>query len=251
MFPKASAGERATITREFRRNFVEQAVEILKGFSMSEAELVERVTFENPEVIQAYIDREQPLLLLTLHQGNVEWIVQRIAQHFPCPVAGIYKPLHNATADALIKEIRSRYGEPVAMKRAAREILRQRKNYRCMVLAADQSPISRDNRFWYPFFSRPAPFYYGPQTIAAATNNPVVFAHPRRLRRGYYSIRWELLAEPPHSNDDNEVLKRFIDACERSISEQPASWWMSNRKWKSPKPFESEAFAEAEKRRAH
>jgi len=247
MFPDGSEAERLTITREFRRNFVDQAVEALKGFSMSEAELVKRVTIENPELLEPYIEREQPLLILTLHQANVEWIVQRIAQYFPCPVAGIYKPMHNPTADALIMEARARYGVPVAMKSAGREILRQRKAYRCMLLAADQSPISRDKRFWHPFFSRPAPFYHGPQTIAEATGNPVIFAHPRRLRRGYYSIRWEVLAEPPYSNDTS-VLERFIEACERSIREQPSSWWISNKKWKSPKPFESEAFALAEKK---
>ncbi len=247
MFPEADAQARTALTREFRRNFVEQAMESLKGLTMSETELIKRVSIENPEVVQPYINQKQPLLILTLHQGNVEWITQRIARFFPCPVAGIYKPLHNATADALIKEARSRYGVPIPMKSAGREILRQRKSYRCMVLAADQSPISRDKRFWHPFFSRPAPFYFGPQTIAEATNNPVVFAHPRRLRRGYYSIRWEVLAEPPYKNSGNEVLKRFIAACERSIREQPSTWWISNKKWKSPKPFEFEAFAEAEK----
>lgn len=249
MFPETSAAERAAIRGEFQRNFGDQAVETLKGFSMSEAELVKRVRIENPELLQPYIEREQPLLILTLHQGNIEWIVQRIAQSFPCPVAGIYKPMHSPIADALIMEARARYGVPVPMKSAGREILRQRKAYRCMLLAADQSPISRDKRFWHPFFSRPAPFYYGPQTIAEATGNPVIFAHPRRLRRGYYSIRWEVLAEAPYNSDDNAVLKRFIEACERSIREQPASWWISNKKWKNPKPFESEVFAEAEKRR--
>ena len=248
MFPNASRNERATMIRDFQRGFGDLAVEALKGLSMSEAELVKRVKVENPELLQPYIDHEQPLLILTLHQANVEWIVQRIAQYFPCPVAGIYKPMHNATADALIMAARSRYGVPVAMKRAGREILRQRKAYRCMLLAADQSPISREKRFWYPFFSRPAPFYYGPQTIAEATGNPVIFAHPRRLRRGYYSIRWEILAEAPYA-DNTAVLERYIEACERSIREQPASWWISNKKWKSPKPFEAEAFAAAQNRR--
>lgn len=241
IFPDASAAERRRIIRAFQRNFTEQAMESLKGLSLSEAELVERVELENPELLNAYIERQQPLLIVTLHQGNVEWVTQRVAQSLPCPVAGVYKPLHNATVDALIREARSRYGTPVPMKSTAREVLRQRKAFRCMLLVADQSPISREKRFWHPFFGRPAPFYHGPQTIAEASGNPVIFVHPRRLRRGYYRLRFEVLAEPPYSGGGTEVLTRFIDACERSIREQPESWWLSNKKWKSPKPWELEA----------
>lgn len=241
MFPDASDAERNRIRRAFQRNFSEAAIETLKGFSMSEDELRDRVTIENPELLAPFIEGQQSMLILTLHQSNVEWMVGRICLALPCPVAGVYKPLHNARMDSIIKAGRARFGKPVPIKNVAREVLRQRKSFRAMLLAADQSPISREKRFWHPFFSQRAPFYYGPQTIAEAGQSVVIFAHPRRISRGRYSIRWEILAEPPHTSGGTEILERFIEACERSAREQPETWWLSNKKWKKAKPWEAEA----------
>lgn len=250
MFPDATAAEKKKIKRDFQRYFAEAAVETLKGFTMSEEEIRERVHVENPECLQPYIEREQSMLILTLHQSNIEWLVGSICMALPCPVAGVYKPLHNPHVDAFIKAGRARFGKPVALKSTGREILRLRKSFRAILLAADQSPISREKRFWHPFFSQQAPFYYGPQAIAEATQAVVVFVHPRRLSRGRYSIRWEILAEPPHSAGGTEILERFIQACERSIREQPTTWWMSNKKWKTPKDWERQALEPASDNRA-
>ena len=240
MFPNASAKERKRLKRDFERNFAETAVETLKGFSMSEEDFRQRVKVENPECLQPYIEREQSMLILTLHQTNIEWLVAAICMALPCPVAGAYKPLHSPAVDELIKAGRARFGKPVPMKSTGREVLRLRKSFRAILLAADQSPISREKRFWHPFFSQPAPFYYGPQTIAEAAQAVVVFVHPRRISRGQYSIRWEILAEPPHAGGDTKILESFIKACERSIREQPETWWMSNKKWKKPKSWETD-----------
>ncbi|MBB3048064.1 KDO2-lipid IV(A) lauroyltransferase [Litorivivens lipolytica] len=245
MFPDAPESERKRIRRDFQRYFSEAAIETLKGFSMSEEELRQRVTVENPELLAPYIEKQQSMLILTLHQTNIEWLVGRICLALPCPVAGVYKPLHNEKMDRLVKAGRARFGKPVPMKQVAREVLRQRKSFRAMLLAADQSPISREKRFWHPFFGVPAPFYYGPQTIAEAGQSVVVFVHPRRISRGHYSIRWEILAEPPHENGGTDILERFIDACERSAREQPETWWLSNKKWKKPKPWEEEISQQA------
>ncbi len=240
-FPELSTAELVALEKRFYRWFCDSAAEAMKGLTMTAAELEKRVVFENPELLAPYLEREESLVLLTIHQCNPEWVTQAMGNFLPCPMTGLYKPLHSKLMDELIFEARSRYGKPVPVKNTAREILRLRKSFRAMILAADQSPISREKRYWAPFFGRPAPFYFGPQSIAEATGKPLIFMHNRRLRRGYYSIRFEILAEPPYQKGGTELLDRYIAVCERSIREQPETWWWSNKKWKSPKPGELEA----------
>lgn len=241
-FPEKSATERKAIEKRFYRFFCDNAFESLKGLTMPVSELEKRVVFENPEFLDNYLEQQTSLLLLTNHQCNIEWVVQSVGHLMPCPVTGMYKPLHSKAMDRLVFETRSRFGTPVPIKRTAREILAMRKGFRCMIIAADQSPISREKRYWRPFFHRLAPFYYGPQSVAQATGKPVVFIRSRRLGRGRYSIRFELVAEPPYTTEGGtDVLDRYIERIEAAIRDQPETWWWSNKKWKKPKPGELEA----------
>jgi lauroyl/myristoyl acyltransferase len=58
----------------------------------------------------------------------------------------------------------------------------------------------------------------------------------RRLARGRYAARFELLAEPPLPKDGNDIIERYARAAERAVRASPADWLWVYRKWKYPRP---------------
>ncbi len=235
-FPALDEATRQRLERRFYSHMGDFLMETLAGHTMTLANFCSRVTLENPEVLLPFKERQQSLLLLTGHQGNWEWLSHVIGEHMGCPVDAVYKALHNRHFDAVNYETRARAGKPIPFSEAGREILRRRREYRCFAMVADQSPFKRDKRYWHEFLGRPASFYLGPQRIAEVMQYPVVFVRMTKLKRGYYSAHFEVLAEPPYQKDGTAILDRYIDAVERAIRAQPETWMWSNRKWKHQPP---------------
>jgi len=206
-------------------------------------QLAQRVTLENPELLQPFFERKQSLLLLSIHQGNWEWLLRRVGDFLPCPMDGIYKPLHNAAMDQFIREVRGASINPIPFQKAGREMLRRRREFRAFAMLADQAPFKRDPRHWQTFLNRVASFYLGPQKLAEATQCPAIYVAMQKTARGQYSVRFEILAEPPFPDGEFEILDRYIAATERAIRHQPETWLWSNRKWKHEPPAEIPAAA--------
>ncbi len=235
-FPDLSNRERERLARQFYRHLCDVGVEVLASVALTDAQLHERLVFENLEVLQPFIERRQSLLILSSHQGNWEWLTRGMSLALPCPMDGIYKPLHNRTFDDFVQGSRGQSMNPIAFKNAGREMLRRRHEFRAFAMLADQAPFKRDKRYWSEFLGRPASFYLGPQKLAEATQYPVFWVSMTKLRRGYYRARIELLAEAPIAKGGYVILERYVAALETAIRGQPWTWLWSNRKWKHIAP---------------
>ena len=238
-FPELEPAELGKIEKGFYRNFSNMLLEVVKAYTMPVEELEKRFTFDNYEELQQYLDKQQSVLLLGVHQGNWEWMIQAISNRACCPVDGVYKPLHGENGDKIFYHTRSRFGmRLVAFDDAMRRVIKGRKEFRIFSMMADQAPISREKRYWKTFLNRPAPFYYGPQLIAELTQYPVVYAKVHRRKKGHYHVQFQTIAAPPHQRSSVEILDNYICAIEEAIREQPDSFLWSNKKWRSPKAGE-------------
>jgi KDO2-lipid IV(A) lauroyltransferase len=246
-FPELTGAERRALEQRFYRHITDLLVEVFAARFMTRADFAARVKVANPEILQPFIDQQQSILLLGLHMGNWEWMLPRLADIFPCPVAGIYKPLHDDAMDRFIQEVRARSIHPVPFEKAGKEMLRRRREFRVFSMLADQAPFKRDARYWHPFFNRTASFYLGPQKLAEVTQYPVVFVAMIKRERGHYEMFFEVLAQPPHERDNFTILDSYIDAAERAIRRQPELWLWSNRKWKHQPPADATTSTEAAK----
>ena len=107
-FPEWSSHRTGAVAREFSKRQGELVAEALYGSSISEAELRERVTITNPQVI-APGDAPRTLVLVGAHHGNFEWLLYRLSLEFPGRFAGLYKPGRNARVDAWLTRRRARF----------------------------------------------------------------------------------------------------------------------------------------------
>ena len=240
-FPDQSEREITILGKKFYRQLTQVAAEIIKTRGMAAAEFHQRVSLRNGEMLREYSNNfKDSVIVLTIHQGNWEWMLHGVKLGLGIPVDPVYKPLHNETLDRFMFALRSQFGSrPLALADATRDILRRRREFRVFVMVADQSPISRERSYWTMFMNREAAFYLGPEVFAKMTGFPVLFAQCRRCRRGHYEVEFKEVARPPYHKDGHNILDRYIHLAEQSIRAEPESWLWSNRRWKRDRATEA------------
>ncbi len=187
--------------------------------------------------VQKGAEKTRPIIVLTIHQGNWEWMLHAVSQNLGIPIDPVYKPLHHKGWNQFIREVRGRFGSrPISMKQAGRDILKRRDGFRLFVMLADQTPVKGEHSYWVSYLNKEAPFYLGAEKIAYLTQYPVFFAQCRRLKRGYYELEFKELATPPYENtrdkNNHQIIDAYVKAAERAIYEQPETFLWSHRRWK-------------------
>ena len=247
-FPDKTVAERKRLEKAFYRRLCQVALEIIKARRMPAEAFLQRAKFVNPELLEQYSEGfSKSVIVLTIHQGNWEWMLHGATTRFQIPIDPVYKPLHNQSADKMVYEIRSQFGSrPLSMDESVKDIIRRRREFRVFVMVADQSPIRSERGYWTTFMNQEANFYLGAETIDKMTRFTELYAQCRRIRTGYYEIEFKEVAKPPYDKASNEITDRYVALAEAAIRAEPESWLWSNRRWKRDRARE-----EAIEREAH
>ena len=233
-FPEKSDAELAVLGKKFYRRLTQVAFEIVRARRMTPADFRERAIIRNPELVLKYSKGfTRSVIVLTIHQGNWEWMLHGATTAMSIPIDPVYKPLHNPVADKVIYDIRSQFGSrPLSMAQATRDILKRRNEFRLFVMVADQAPTRNERSYWTTFMNQEAAFYLGAESIAKLTQFPVLFAQCHRMRTGHYEIEFHEVAQPPYEKTSHHIVERYIELAEQCIRSEPDSWLWSNRRWK-------------------
>jgi KDO2-lipid IV(A) lauroyltransferase len=247
-FPERSAAERATLLRQSYRNAADTMAEAFWGFGASADALKARVTIENPEVVQRCADAGRSVVLLTAHYANWEWLLLAAGVHFGIPLAVVYQPQRVKKIDTFLHDARGRFGSSlIPRKEFIYELMARAGQARAYALIADQTPRKTDPKMWTRFLHQDTAFFVGAGKIARFLDAEVVYVAMRRVRRGHYSVRFIVLAEPPYEDlEDALVVHRYAAALEKQIRESPADWLWLLKKWKYAKPGADEESATAD-----
>lgn len=237
-FPKKSDADLREIERAFYRNFADVAVEAVKARTLNLAELESRVTIVNQEIVRRFASQGQSIVLMAAHHCNWEWLLLASCVVLPLEVVAVYKPLHDKRIESFMFGTRSRFGaRPIPANDFFSEIMKGGGKPRCYAMVADQTPLPNEEKYWTRFLNQDSAFFVGADKIAAITRSPVIFVAMKRVRRGYYEASLKVLAEPPYTENDNEVIERYVSEVECQILENPADWLWLHRKWKYKKPL--------------
>ena len=240
-FPEKNEAERAAILKQSYRNLSDIFAEIVWSYSASPDDIRSRVTVENAELVVNETRAGRSVLLMTAHFCNWEWQVLAGNLHLDEPMFPVYKPQRVETMDRFLREARARFGgTPIPHKKLTRELIRRRSEAHVYAMVADQTPTIDEPKHWTQFLNQESVFFVGADAIARILKAPVVFVEMYRVRRGHYTMRVSMLAEPPYDKGaDTDVVERYARALEREIRNSPADWLWIHRKWKYPKPPEA------------
>jgi KDO2-lipid IV(A) lauroyltransferase len=235
-FPDMPARQfNATVARHYRE-MTQAALEMFKLATLSAPQLRARVRFTNTEVLNAELQAGHSVMLLTAHQGNWEWLLQRLALEFAPRFVCAYKPLRNAGFDRDLLALRSRFGaQMVPAKGLLRSLLRQKQAH-VTALAADQMPLSSPSRVWLTFMGVTTAFYPGPAGIAARYHYVAFFMAMRRVSPGYYEVEFQPVAAAGETIDAATFTARYAARVEAQLRRVPSDWAWGHRRWKLAPP---------------
>jgi KDO2-lipid IV(A) lauroyltransferase len=236
-FPDKSAAEHFEIARTMYRNLGDGLIEALWGYGASADEFRRRVVMENPELVRHYADAGKTVLLLASHVCNWEWLFLGAGAHFGIPIDVVYRRQGLASVDEYVRDARARFGGRVIEREEfIFEIMKWSGEPRAYALVADQTPKRHESKHWTRFLGQDTAFFLGAGKIANFLQAPVLYAAMRRTRRGYYSVRLTVLAEPPYDvGSDVLMSERYARTLESEILANPADWLWLQKKWKYPK----------------
>ena len=97
-------------------------------------------------------------------------------------------------------------------------------------LVADQSPQLKSKNYWSKFLGVNVPIFTGSERIAKKHNLPVIYGKMKKIKRGYYSVEFELIAESPNDYSDYEITEKYLKQVENQLKEDPHPYlWTHNR----------------------
>lgn len=238
-FPEKDSIECARIVRDSYRSLADTLVEAFWGFGASAEALGRRVTFENPELIAECVAARQSVVLLTAHFANWEWLSLAANAYFGINMDIVYQRPKVEAIDTFLCQARGRFGNRfIPREEFIFHMMSHADEPRAYALIADQTPKHKqDPKHWTRFLNQDTAFFKGAGKMAQFLEARVLYVSMRRVRRGYYSVRFIELAAPPYEADSNEVIvELYAQSLERDIRASPADWlWLQN-KWKVAKP---------------
>jgi len=233
-FPEKTEAEVRQLIKQFYLNMSDWLVETLRASEMTAEELDKRVRFVNTTVLERYLEEGKSVITMATHQFNWEWMLLAGSIKFKVPVDAVYMPISNKKVEEFVLKIRSRFGgNPIPKDDTLPLVAKRIREQRIIGLVADQMP-SKDNqqKYWTTFLNQETAFFMGTESLPKMTKLPVVFMAVHKVRRGYYEVKLEEIAQPPYSYDNRQILPAYVRHAEKLIRANPAGWLWSHRRWK-------------------
>ncbi|MBW6460185.1 MAG: lysophospholipid acyltransferase family protein [Bacteroidales bacterium] len=225
--------ERKDLIKKVYRNLADIFLEGIKAFTMSQAQVNKRHRIINAEILDPYLEAGKSVIIVTGHYGNWEWGAFSAPLQTNFNVVGFYKPIRNKWINGFAKKSREKYGTVLAtIYETTKTFERHRDRPAIYLMVADQSPRSAEKAIWVDFLDRETAFLHGPEKHSRLNDHPVIYVNIRRIRRGYYTLRLQLLADDPAGMPEGEITRRFAGMLESIIREEPANWLWSHKRWK-------------------
>ena len=234
-FPEKIEAERIRIAKASYRNMADILLETIKGFSISKAEVKKRFVFTNPELINNLTEHNGSVIFMTAHYANWEWCALSFSLFMDAKIVGIYKPLSNKFIDQYVLGERTKFGIELMDMNRIKWAFKKAILPKCgFTFVSDQTTSSKQTH-WLKFLHQDTACPRGADKYAHLTNLPVYFLDMDRVKRGYYTVRFELLCQKPSEVPEGAITKIFMDRLEQKLIKKPDNWLWSHKRWKLKK----------------
>jgi len=234
VFPEKTDEEISKIMSKFYHHLCDMILEALKSLSIKEKDIKERYKFTNVDLILDIEKKQKSVMLMCAHYGSWEWIfiLQRYVNHSGYAV---YKRLANKYFDKLVKKIRAKYDTQLITTKETFKVLKERKDAGELTIngfVSDQSPKANKALHWSKFMGITVPMYTGAETLAKQLDMVVVFFSVERVKRGFYEVTFETIAENPREFKNFEITDTFFSLVEDQIRQAPEYYLWTHKRWK-------------------
>jgi Kdo2-lipid IVA lauroyltransferase/acyltransferase len=235
-FPEWSETQRRDAIRKMFVHFGMSLFEIAWLPNLKAESLHETTHVEGIEPLRELIAARKPMLAITGHCGNWEWMAHATSLG-GVPISVLQRERDEEEMNDFITELRAGAGIRTIDRgsdSSAREMIKALKGGQALCFLMDQSIRAESVKI--PFFGRPAPTPIGPAKLAIRMEAAVAIGFIARGDDGLHRVQWL----PPifTSRDDDPValLGRITEAVEAQVRRVPEQWaWMHDRWRERPK----------------
>jgi KDO2-lipid IV(A) lauroyltransferase len=232
-FPEKDKAEIRLLSKKFYHHLCDISLESIKGFSMSKADIVRRHRILNPELADYHYNKGVSTISVPGHYNNWEWGSMSPGLQLKYPIVGIYKSMSNKLIDEYAKKHRARFNTRLAPLHETASTFNELSGMpHAYVMASDQSPTNLKECYWIDFLNHDTAWLHGPEKYARKYNWPVLYVDIQKVKRGFYEIKLVQLTDDPASLPEGEITRLYTQHLEKSISQEPAYWLWSHRRWK-------------------
>jgi len=232
-FPDKTEMQISEIARRFYHYMVDVLLESLKSFTMNEDDMVNRYKCTRPDFLSKFYKENRNVICVAGHYNNWEWAGIASGSQLQHKPIGFYKPLSNKFIDNYINRTRVQGRAILAPITHTAESFSKLWNEPCIFyMVADQSPYNIRLAHWMTFLNQDTAILHGPEKYAHIHNLPVVFSKVKKIRRGFYEVEFILLEDNPANTKPGDITRKFMQALEQLIIENPGYYLWSHRRWK-------------------
>lgn len=239
-FPEKSKEELTVIMKKFYSHFLDIFMEMLKTFSISNEEILERFKLTNPEDLDAFMGRNKNVLLMSSHYANFEWLFSlnlRVDHHG----FAAYKKVNNKYLNNYIVRSRSRFNTTLIPSKKLIAALNEndKKGINSVYgMLVDQAPKPGRTYHWSNFFGVKVPVITGTEMLSKKYDYAVMYIETTKIKRGFYETKMEVLSENPRDVPDFEITDLFMKKLEAQIRKEPAYYFWTHKRFKYMKQAE-------------
>lgn len=232
-FPNKTTQEIKEIRRKFYRHFCDVTLEAVKMQNMTAADLRERQTVVNPEIVDHLYEQGKGLIICTGHYNNWEYVATGINPWFKHQTVGIYHQFKSKFFEKKMLEARGVTGMLMVSRSEVRDgFFEKNKDPFAIFFGTDQSPTIAKRVYWTTFLNQETAVAFGAEKYAKERNAAVVFAKNEKVKRGHYRMTLEILTEQPLDTAHGEITEMHTKALEKVILEEPEFWLWTHKRWK-------------------
>lgn len=236
-FPEKNVDEINDIYNKFYTHFCDLIIENLKGFTIKKNQISKRLTMSNPELVNNYIKEGKNVILVGGHYNNWEITAQACPLYLNHQLFAIYKPLKSSFYDKKMRSTRGKYGlNLIPMKLTKKYFELESESPKAIIFGSDQSPSNVKNAYWTTFLNQYTGFLFGAEKYAKDYDFPVIYVHIEKIKRGYYTVHFELITDQPKNEEHGFIITDFAKKLESNINDNPPYWLWSHHRWKRAKP---------------
>ncbi len=233
-FPLLNDKEIKDLTKKYYRFLADLLIESVKNFRFSKKELLAHIVLENPEELTKIEAIQKPIILVSSHYNNWEWLISALGLWFKRPTYGIGMPLSAAFWDKKLTEKRERFGLKVVHAANYQHIFKQQDTV--VLILADQAPADAKKAYWTQFLGQETPVIFGPEYLANRYDCAVVYASIKNTYSGIYGVSFKVITKDALQENYGAITEKHLALLTESIQHAPSRWLWSHKRWKRQKP---------------
>lgn len=238
-YPNLSDDDRNKLEKQYYHHLADLVVEGLHNLYATPRTILQHYHFVNRELVNAYYEKGQSVILMSSHYNNWEYMVSSLNFQLRHLGIGVGKPLDNKSIAGYVTRRRSRFGTEIVDHTNVRQTIEYYQSHHvpaAYMMLSDQSPSNPHKSYWTMFMHQETPFLYGAEYFARKYDLPVIYYEVIKKKRGHYDVTFSLLCDQPNAVPQYTIVARYVHRLAQTIDSAPQYWLWSHKRWKRKRP---------------